>query len=154
MKLPPEIIVRQIIVSGGAYRKLHEYGTETKGPKRRYFFILNKNPANDKDLIIVTSTTQITSRYKARYHKVLVRVSPNEYNSFREESLIDCDSAKKVPKSDIVDWIRNQQITPLPPLPDSVLSQLRNAIKHTSTLNAKEKQLVLGSDLDIEERAQ
>jgi len=153
MELPPESVAKQIIVSGGAYRKLHEYGTETKGPKRRYFFILNKNPENDKDLIVVTSTTQITSRYKARYHKVLVRVGPNEYNSFTEESLIDCDSAEKVSKNDIVNWIRDQKITPLPPLPDSVLNQLRDAIKHTSTLNTKEKRLVLGNDLDIEEHA-
>jgi len=154
MELPPEIVEKQIIVSGGAYRKLHEYGTETKGPKRRYFFILNKNPDNDKDLIVVSSTTQITSRYKARYHKVLVRIGPKEYDSLPEESLIDCDSAEKVSKSDIVDWIRKQKITPLPPLPDSVLNQLRNAIKHASTLNAKGKRLVLGSDLDIEGHAQ
>lgn len=154
MELPPEIVVKQIIVPGGAYRKLHEYGTEIKGTKRRYFFILNKNPANDKDLIVVTSTTQITSRYKARYHKVLVKVSPNEYNSFTEESLIDCDSAEKVSNSEIVDWIKNQKIAPLPPLPDSVLNQFRNAIKHASTLNTKEKRLVLGNDLDIEGHAQ
>ncbi len=153
MELPPEIVEKQIIVSGGAYRKLHEYGTETKGPKHRYFFILNKNPDNDKDLIVVTSTTQITSRYKARYHKVLVRIGPKEYDSLPEESLIDCDSAEKKSKSDIINWIRNQKITPLPPLPDSVLNQLREAIKHASTLNIKGKRLVLGSDLDIEGHA-
>ena len=153
MELPPEIVAKQIIVSGGAYRKVHEYGTETKGPQRRYFFILNKNPENDKDLIVVTSTLQKTSRRKARYYKVLVTVGPNEYNSLPEESLIDCNSAEKISKSDIVNWIKDQKITPLPPLPNSVLNRLRDAIKHSSTLNTKEKRLVLGNNLDIEQKA-
>ena len=154
MELPPEIDAKRVIVPGGAYRKLHGYGTEDKGPKPRFFFILNKIPENDKDLIIVTSTTQISSRYKARYYKVLVRVSPNEYNSLPEESLIDCNSAEKIPKSNIVNWIKDQKITPLPPLPDSVLNRLRDAIKHSSNLNTKEKRLVLGSDMNIEQESQ
>ncbi len=107
MELPPEIDAKRVIVPGGAYRKLHGYGTETKGPQRRFFFILNKNPENDKDLIVVTSTLQKTSRRRARYYKVLVTVSPNEYNSLPEESLIDCNSAEKIPKSNIVNWIKD-----------------------------------------------
>lgn len=154
MDLPPEIVAKQVTVPGGAYRKFHEYGTEGGGPKPRFFFILNKSPENDKDLIIVTSTTQISSRYKARYYKVLVRVSPNEYNSLPEESLIDCNSAEKIPKGNIVNWIKDQKITPLPPLPDSVLNRLRDAIKHSSNLNTKEKRLVLGSDMNIEQESQ
>ena len=87
MELPPEIVAKQIVVSGGAYRKYHKYGTETKGSKYRFFFILNKTPENDEKLIIVTSTTQITKRCKERFHKVLVRIGPDEYNSFDEDSL-------------------------------------------------------------------
>ena len=146
MELPPEIITKQVIVSGGAYRKVHEYGTETKGPKYRFFFILNKNPENDKDLIVVTTTTQILRRRKARFHKVLVTISPNEYNSLPEESLIDCNSAEKISKSDIVNWIRDQKITPLSSLPNSALNRLRDAIKYASILTQKEKQLVIGEE--------
>lgn len=105
-------------------------------------------PKNDDELVIATSTTQIEKRYKQRFHKVLVRVSPSEYSGLPEESVINCDSAKIVPRDSLLRWISNNKLTPLAPLPNDVLRRLQAAVKHTSTLTARQKRLVLGDEED------
>ncbi len=139
---PPKHIKKAIFVSGGAFRKKHEF--ENEGEKKRFFFILNKSPEKDDRLVTVHTTTKIRKRKKHRRAEVLVEITTNEYSSLKKRSVIDCDSYHIWRKSIIEDQINKHKIEPLPPLPSLILERLRNAISFSKTLAPIDKRLVLG----------
>ena len=144
---PPERIKREVFVSGGAFRKKHEFKSE--GEKKRFFFILNRFPKEDDRLIIVTATTQIEKRKQHRPLKVLVEITPREYSPLERNSVIDCESAFVRPRQLLEKEIHDHQIEPLVPLRVSILKRLCEAISHSRTLAPIDKQLVLGEENQV-----
>ena len=138
---PPERIKKTILIRGGAFKKKHEFTNE--GEKNRFFFILNKCPQEDDRLIIVTATTRIRKRKKHRPSEVLVEVTPKEYASLAERSIIDCESCVVWRRTKLEEEVDECRIEPLQQLPKSILERICNAISCSKTLPPVDKRLVL-----------
>ena len=140
---PPDIVFKQIMVSGGAFREKHEFAAE--GTKFRYFFIINAYPNDDADLVLVTATTQIRKRQRqrARTPRVLVYVDPTLYSPLEKPSVIDCASADVRPVENVRAAIEKHQVQPLLPLPPEILERVRAAVRAARTLEPRVKRLVL-----------
>jgi len=145
-KFPPSTIQNHVLKPGGAFRKEYEY--EDEGEKPRYFFILNRSPEQDKQLVIVTATTRIEPRKKARESdpKVLVEIKPHEYGVLKRRSVVDCASAKLWEKKKLMDDMEEKRIEPLERLPKDILEKMRFAIRRAKTLPRETKRLVLGDE--------
>jgi len=111
--IPLDVIKKQILVSGGAFLKTHQFRRESE--KKRPFFILNLHPEKDNKLITVNPTTKIERRKRYRAAEVLVEITPDEYSGVQEHSIVDCESYiiwyKPVFETQI------QEMQPLEPLP-------------------------------------
>jgi hypothetical protein len=143
---PPEFISKQILVSGGAFRKHHEFRNE--GEKKRFFFVLNKNPEQDDVILLVTASTKIKElklKYKDR-PDVLVEISPSEYQPLEQPSIVNCEAARAYLKSHIQQFIDNGEIDPLQPLPPKIVEKLHNAIAKCKVIPPEDKRLVLGEE--------
>jgi len=142
--IPPHVIKERIFVSGGAFLKVHQFGKEQ--PKKRMFFILNKNPKKDDRVIIVNPTTQIEKRKKYRSSEVLVEIKPDEYQPMKEDSIVDCESYNIWNKQELENKIGAGEIELLQQLPESLLKRLRIAVSKSKTLAPVDKRLVLGEE--------
>ncbi len=120
----------------------YQFRTDSK-PKHRYFFILNRNPDADEVLFVPTATTQIAERKRHRPPEVLVALTPTDYASLPEGSLIDCESAMVWPKDAFLTKVSQRRIQPLAPLPDNVMLRLCRAVAHCRTHSPHHKRLVL-----------
>src|SRR3972149_464148 len=125
--LPSHIIESQIFVEGGAFlKKKHQFGNES--PKSRCFFILNKTPQKDNEIITVHPTTQIEGRKAARPPEVLVEIKAGEFDAIKQDSIVDCDSYKVWNKSHIRAGIKDRTIEALHRLPSEILGKLKKAV--------------------------
>jgi len=145
MDFPPEIVEKNTIVSGGAYRQLKQYSSDTN-PKLRFFFILNQTPETDDELIIVTATTKIEKTVRKFFHGGLVFVNPEEYDSLPEPSVLNCNLAIGKTKATLLEEIARGQVRCIAPMPESVLQRCRTAIAAVPTVSDKHKRLVLGEE--------
>ena len=143
---PPDIVFKQIMVPGGAFREKYEFAAE--GTKFRYFFIINACPRDDADLVLVTSTTQIRKRERRRAGtpRVLVYIDPTLYSVLEKPSVIDCASAIVRPVENVRAAIEKHEVQPLSPLPPEILERIRAAVRVARTLEPRVKRLVLPED--------
>ncbi len=134
--------LENILVPGGAFLMLHEFTNE--GRKRRFFFILNREPQRDSVLLLVTATSNICGRLRHRGEGPVVIVSPGEYPPLPLRSAIDCASAEERRRSELFAWATRPDFAVLDPLPRAVLCRLRQAVAVAKTLTPTQKELVLG----------
>ena len=148
-RMPPNLIESQILVSGGAFKMKHQFGSEE--PKTRFFFIL-KNPQEDQRLFLLTTTTEVRRRKRRFRHdaEALVVVTRSEYDSLDQTSLVDCGMPVVIPKSDVVAEVSKHEVQPLPRLPNSLLKRLCNAVSRSKRLTSNQKRLVLGEEESID----
>ena len=142
-RMPPELVQRHLFVQGGAFRRDWQFADE--GVKWRYFFILNKSPATDDKLLIVTATTKVGKTVR-RFGRAAVVVNPKEYDSLEKESAINCAMPEEKTKKEIMDAITRGNIIVISPLPQSVTARILKAVETVTTISPKNKALILGED--------
>jgi len=140
-RMPPELVQKHLLVQGGAFRRNWEFRNE--GIKWRYFFILNKFPAADDRLLIVTASTKVQKNVRLFGPAVIV-VNSKEYDSLEQESAINCAMPEEKDKQEIIDAITNGDIHVISPLPESVLARILKVVETVSTITPKNKALILG----------
>ena len=62
---PPDILIKTILVPGGAFRMAYAF-RDGEPEKYRYFFVLNKSPESSEVILVSTATTQVEKRKRAR----------------------------------------------------------------------------------------
>ncbi|PKL48756.1 MAG: hypothetical protein CVV39_03955 [Planctomycetes bacterium HGW-Planctomycetes-1] len=142
MDLPEELKFSAIFTQGGAFK-----ANLGEPSKKRYYFVLNKNPQHDDLIILSTSTTAYALHRNCQGgDKVHIPLSPSDYSDFTENCLICCERPVRTPKNKLRKILNSQNYEILPPLPQSVLDKILNGIRKSSTVSPKEKQLILGCE--------
>jgi len=140
---PADLILKQILVPGGAFRASHG----SQHSKNRFLFILNVTPVQDAVLMVATSTTQFEHNRSKWPSTVLVDIAPCDYASLKEPSLINCEFIEKWDKQrDLIEKINAQRVQPLEPLPENVLTRIRDAVRQCRRLSSFEKRMILGDE--------
>jgi len=144
-RLSQKTIFDRICIRGGAFKLRHSFREED--PKDRFFFVLN-DAKHDGEFVLVTASTRIEERRKARFEseEVLVDITPKDYPGLKANSIIDCDSAELMPVERVLQALNKHEVLPLDPLPDGIMTRLRAAIACARTLSESTKKLVLGED--------
>jgi len=123
----------------------HQFPADKK-PKFRYFFVLNRAPTTDSELLVATATTRIAERRARRPGNVLVDISPSDYADLEEPSLIDCSSIEPWKKEDLLARLARREIQPLSSLPAAIMNQVVQAVACCSTLAPYKKRMILDSE--------
>ena len=134
---------------GGAFRCPQRFPSDPK-PKNRYFFILNRDPERDEEIVLVTPTTQGQRRREARGkagEASIVDLSPQEYSALEVPSTVDCNSAEVWTKAELGRRIAAREASILDPLPETMLKRLREAVLCSRLIEPRIKRLVLGEDV-------
>jgi len=142
MDLPEKLKFNAIFTQGGAFR-----ANLGESSKKRYYFVLNKNPQQDDLLILSTSTTAYNLHRNCKGgDDVHIPLSPNDYSEFAEDCLICCERPVRTPKNKLKKILTSQNYEILPPLPQPVLKKILDGIRKSSTVSPREKQLILGCE--------
>ena len=142
-RMPPDLVQKHLLVQGGAFRQDWQFTNE--GVKGRFFFILNKSPATDDRLLIVTATTKV-ERTVRRFGPATVVVDPREYDSLEQESAINCALPAERTKRTVLDAIDRGEINVVSPLPASVMGRILKAVEKATTITPANKALILDED--------
>lgn len=139
--IPKEFIAKLIFVEGGSFLK-NNHQFQNEPPKDRRYFILNKDPQNDNTIVTVHATTQKEKRKAVRSENVLVEIGNGECSAITQNSIIDCESWKVWPKTQLIDLVNDGTIESLDTLPPEILAKLRIAIGNSKTLYPIDKRLI------------
>jgi len=98
-----------------------------------YHVVVNYNPQNEDDLIVVYSSTQIEKVLRrARSYNYpsgsLVQVCKEEYECFTTDSIFDCNQARLIPKNTLIAKLKNKELIPKPEINSKIVEKLRKAI--------------------------
>lgn len=143
----PPSVLRAVLVPGGAFRALYECLDE--GPKNRFFFVANREPANDQTIILFSPTTQIEKRRSHHRHRadlVLVPLDSTVYPDVTSPCVIDCESWIKRKRAVFEEQALAGLYSPRTPLPLRLLAKIRAGVSASRTLSPAEKRLILAPD--------
>jgi len=146
MELPEKLVseFKQVLVQGGAFRKYHSSTNEPE--KNRFFFVLNKNPSQDKVILVATSTTKI-EQHKNRFSAdVLIELTTEDFAPLPKTCLINCERAFARTRQDFEKFITEKKIEVLWPLGPEIIERIERAVKACKLLPDEDKQLVLGDN--------
>jgi hypothetical protein len=143
MDLPEKLKFRAILTQGGAFKAK----VSQKDAYPRYYFVLNRNPEKDENLVLLTSTTQF------EHHKfcdggddVHIPLSPQDYQEFTEHCLICCDRPMTLARKDVERKLMQQNYQILQPLPSDIVAKILRGIARSNVVPAKIKEFVLGQE--------
>jgi len=89
--IPPEII-KASIKAGSVYYFKTDY---LKSEKRHFFIVLNANPKTDEVIILTCASSKIQNTKLIRKYcapETLVIITPEQYDGFSVQSIVDCNS--------------------------------------------------------------
>ncbi|MBN2271570.1 MAG: hypothetical protein JXN61_13210 [Sedimentisphaerales bacterium] len=141
MELPEELKIRGILTQGGAFRaKL-----ASAAPYPRYYFVLNRDPVSDSDLVLLTSTTQFElHRNCDGGDDVHIPLRRAEYKEFTRDCLVCCNRPRIIKKAELVRRLNLQKYELLVPLPSHIAQRIAAGIAKSSLVPPAVKEMVLG----------
>jgi hypothetical protein len=143
MELPDELKIRAILTQGGAFKA--KLPTDSYP---RYYFILNRNPETDKELVLLSSTTQFDEHRNCKGgDDVHVPLSKRDYSDFTQDCLVCCDRPKCRPKKMLEQILKSQKWQLLAPLPKEILTRMIRGIARSNVVTPREKEMVIGKDV-------
>lgn len=127
MELPDQLKFKAILVQGGAFKT--QFASDEYP---RYYFVINKNPAEVNTIILITSTTHFElHRDCPDGDDVHIVLSPRDYDEFTKKCLICCNWRPRIlPKEKLLSIISKKEYVLLKPLP-------KNLLKKNSKRNSK-----------------
>ncbi len=150
MEIPPEISIPICIEQGTVYHYrldiTNRDGSFYSGD--RFFIVLNVNPKTDEILVLTTMTTQI--RKQRQYIKIvgedpetLVFVSPADFLSLSERSVVNCNNIYQITMADLIAKIKNGGKTFVQKLPRTVVSALVSGVMKSRQVSADIKKMLI-----------
>lgn len=146
--IPAEIRITASLQSGSVYYFEEERLTSTEP---HYFVVLNKNPHKEEFLVLVVASSQVEKRKRIARNlgfpeETLVVITPQEYSTFRVETVIDCNSVFEKSIQSLVDKLNSNQLKICTdPIPDDIVQKLIAGVL-TSTQVTMEVQALLAKN--------
>lgn len=129
--IPPEVIVRVGIEQGVAYNF-----SDNKDTPKHYFVVLNKNPKRDKEIYLVSFTTQKVNALRHIKHlkldiRTYVEVTKNDCSFLPRwnESCVNCNYVKKYDIQELVEIIENSNGKNYSKISDNLLRRIIEGVK-------------------------
>ncbi|MBN1459233.1 MAG: hypothetical protein JXA57_06840 [Armatimonadetes bacterium] len=140
--IPADIQIRSTLRSGSVlcYREDAHHD-----PKFRYFVVLNPQPEQDEELVLVTATSQIDkARVRtARNPSTLVLVTPSEYPEFTEDqSAFDCNNAYVKAVGQLVAKLEASELSLHAYMPTEIVVRLRQGVRSSLVVDRRTKALL------------
>ena len=128
ISFPPEYIF-QNIQAGQVYLMRHPDYPE----KKHFFVVVNFNPSQDDEHIIVVCTSKIekAKRFCAiggLPQETIVELAPADYKHFNKNTVINCNNAELMPKQELIDCLRIGRLEIRTPVGPEILSKIRRGI--------------------------
>ncbi len=121
-RLPLELALT--LRQGTVYKMAHRHVTSELP---HFMVVLNQNPQTDTVLVLGVFSSQVEStRMRCRLFpkETVVVVTPEEYNELTVESVIDCNSVKELPLSDLVQKFITRDLQNCTDLPAVVVGRI------------------------------
>jgi hypothetical protein len=140
--IPPDVQIRSTLRSGSVF-----YYTEDSfvGDDPHYFVVLNQDPANDDQLVLLNATSKVDKarRRTAGNPAVLVVVTRGQCQDLREDSAFIGDNAIVRTVDQLVEKALRQDVMRIHGyMPNGVVHQLKAAVLASREITGDVKKLI------------
>jgi hypothetical protein len=128
--------------SGTVYKLQHR---ELTSALPHYLVVLNSTPQSSKLIVLGVFSSKVEETKMRRQREpddTVVVISPEEYDTLSVESVVDCNSVKKISLEDIVQKYHNRQLKSCPDLNNEILTKIIDGVKKSRIVNNKLKALL------------
>ena len=151
MDIPADVHIHSTLQSGCVYY-YEENSPEFLSAEPHYFVVLNKDPITDALLILVCASSQIQKRKNwvedmGYPEETLVFISPDHYQGFSKDTVIDCNTIFQKTIDDIIEKRRETKLRVCPEImPQEIVKQLRQGVIASPRIARSYKKLLAETD--------
>ena len=142
IEIPAELQIKATIRPGSVFYFVDE---TFPSEEPHYFIVLNKNPANDKNLIMVCSSSQIE---KVKIRRVglsldtLVEIKKDNYIEFTKDSIVDCNHVFSYSFDQLIIKLKKNELKLKSYVSEELVEKLRNAVISSPLVENELKKLL------------
>lgn len=114
-------------------------------PLPHFFIVLNACPLSNTCLVLAVASSQIEkvrTRRKGLPQETLVEVSPNEYDDFTVETIIDCNSYLQISLHEFQEKLKIKEVQSKKDIPDDILQKIIMGINNSPLVEENIKELL------------
>ena len=118
---------------------------DISSPLSHFFIVINASPCNSKTIILNVITSKVEERKQSRSNlpqETLVELSPSEYCELTKNSIVDCNSYKKININELVTKMKSRQIEHKKDLPREIVDRIVAGIHASPMIEPEIKRLV------------
>ena len=142
--VPPDVRIKVLICPGRTYLFKAE---EHDGDKKHFFVILNTDPWNQNEIVMVFATT-ITEKHSAeKYSKMynegtIVQVTSDDMPYISRPSLFNCNNCSVKTKEEIIRKLELGELSQKDIVSGAIIKKLREAFIKSKDISENYKNLV------------
>lgn len=130
IEISAEVQIKSTIKPGSVFYFVEE---TFSSDEPHYFIVLNKDPFNDKNLIMVCSSSQIQKviqrcKYLHLPESTLVEINKDEYSDFKVDSIINCNNVTQKAIQQLINKLVQGKLEVKWYVSEELLEKLRNAV--------------------------
>lgn len=140
--IPPEVAIKSSIRPGSVYY-FPEDSFSSSDP--HYFIVINKDPIEDKVIFLVWASSQIEKvkrRRRSCPSETLVGITPDQYEGFIVNSVIDCNKVQERGIETLVDKLKQDKLKIMPEMDVSLVQRLREGVLSSSQIERRIKMML------------
>ena len=140
MKIPAHVQLRATIRAGSVY-----YFPEFFDRIPHFFVVMNIDPLRDAVIYLLCSSTRIKKVYDRNPDspkETHVEISPNEYEGFRTNSIVDCNEIHSKSLDELTKKLSEGRLTLKPEMSEALMEQLRSGIRSSRGVPERIKELI------------
>jgi hypothetical protein len=142
MEIPDELLFETCYQQGSVFYFSEE---ELSTTEPHFFIVINLSPRSQQIFILAVSSSKVSKSFKRRSDvssETLVLVSPDEYQGFTRESIIDCNRVFQKSVNEIREKHRKGRLKSKPPFPEKLLKRIVDGVKKSKLIENKIKELL------------